>query len=97
MFPVELGSLLPHLLAFTEEHRAEGKALHDEFGRFQSELKAALEEIWDKNPGEDRTATVDTWASRMEEKEKERRVNPTERVPKPRFTGDQWRIKLFQP
>lgn len=92
----ELGNLLPHLLAFTEEHRVEGRALQDDFGRFEVELKNALEEIWEKQPGEDETAALDTWASRMQEKEKERRINPTERVAKPGFTREDWRVKPFQ-
>ena len=87
---------MPHLLVFTDEHRVKGRALQDDFGRFEAELKDALEKIWDKQSGEDGAPALDTWASRMEEKERERRIDPIERVVKPGFAEEEWRIKLFQ-
>ena len=93
---VELGNLLPHLLVFTDEHRVKGRVLQDDFGRFEAELKDALEKIWDKRSGEDGTPALNTWASRMEEKERERRINPIERVTKPEISEAEWKLKPFQ-
>ncbi|KAG5640489.1 hypothetical protein DXG03_008335 [Asterophora parasitica] len=47
---------------------------------FGEELKRSFEEIWFK-PAEE--ATQDSWATRMEEAERERRIHPIDKVPKP--------------
>jgi len=91
----EVGSLLPHLLHFTEEHREEGMALQDDLGKFEAELNAAVEEIWRKPTEPDGDTGTKGWAARMEEKEKERQANPIEKVEKPGLNRTDWRIQLL--
>lgn len=56
-------------------------------------IKEAVEEIW-STPSKD--AQVDTWASRMEEVEKSRQINPVERVVKPDLSlAKDWKIDLY--
>ncbi|KAK7472275.1 putative elongator complex protein 1 [Stygiomarasmius scandens] len=94
--------LLPHLLQFTPEHREEGLAMQQELAEFEVELNAAVEEIWAVQPGDlsDPTDSTprDSWAARMEEAEKNKRVNPVERVPKPEMSADKrdWKLKLYE-
>jgi len=87
----EVGGLLPHLLHFTLEHREEGMALQADMGQFEVELKTAVEEIWHK-PIETDDAGVKDWTGI---KEKERPLNPTERVEKPEVNGTHWQLKLY--
>ncbi|KAG6809392.1 hypothetical protein H0H92_000447 [Tricholoma furcatifolium] len=90
----EARNLLPHLLQFTPEHRDEGVAMQKHLDDFEEELKRSLDEIWFKPPEE---TTVDSWATRMEEIERERRINPVDKVPKPELPSSNkgWRINLF--
>ncbi|THV06651.1 pol II transcription elongation factor [Dendrothele bispora CBS 962.96] len=102
----EGSKLLPHLLQFTPEHRDEGLAMQRELADFETELKAAVEEIWAVTPplgdgsinSTENAPTRDSWAARMEEAEKNRRINPVERVPKPEMSGDRgdWKLRLFE-
>ncbi|KAJ7125399.1 IKI3 family-domain-containing protein [Mycena epipterygia] len=88
--------LLPHLSQFTPEHEAEGFALQAELGEFEQELVDAVEEIWKKPLEEEESAVQDSWAQRMEQKEKQRLVDPIERVAKPDTKGgEEWRMKMF--
>ncbi|KAG6878005.1 hypothetical protein C0993_000965 [Termitomyces sp. T159_Od127] len=91
----EARNLLPHLLQFTLEHREEGTAMQKQLADFEGELSCSLDEIWAKPPEE---APVDSWATRMEQVEKDRRTNPVDKVPKPELSsssGKRWRINLF--
>ncbi|KAF5365923.1 hypothetical protein D9758_006686 [Tetrapyrgos nigripes] len=94
--------LLPHLLQFTPEHRTEGLAMQQELADFETELSAAVEEIWavpaDRSGSASEAAPLDSWAARMEEAEKNRRINPIERVQKPELSADResWKLKLFE-
>ncbi|KAF8661467.1 hypothetical protein AX16_001304 [Volvariella volvacea WC 439] len=84
-------NLLPHLFQFTEEHREEGLELQMQISEFEKELQEALDEIWFR-PEED----GETWASRMEEIERKKQVNPVDRVTKPDFlAGKDWKIDLY--
>ncbi|KAJ7935380.1 pol II transcription elongation factor [Mycena leptocephala] len=86
--------LLPHLAQFTPEHEAEGFALQAELADFEKEFVEAVEEIWKKS-GED-AAPQDSWAQRMEDKARERQVDPIERVDKPDPKGtEEWKMKMF--
>ncbi|KAJ7133724.1 pol II transcription elongation factor [Mycena crocata] len=88
--------LLPHLSQFTPEHEAEGSALQAELAEFELEFVDAVEEIWKKPPVEDENAVQDSWAQRMEDKAKQRLVDPVERVAKPDPKGsEEWRMKMF--
>ncbi|KAJ7188994.1 pol II transcription elongation factor [Mycena filopes] len=89
--------LLPHLSQFTPEHDAEGVELQVELAEFEQEFIEAVEEIWKKAPvGEEETAPQDSWAQRMEDRAKQRQVDPIERVPKPDPKGnEEWRMKMF--
>ncbi|KAJ3564648.1 hypothetical protein NP233_g8162 [Leucocoprinus birnbaumii] len=105
----EVQNLLPHLLQFTAEHREEGGNLQKDIENFEVELGNAIAEIWAKpeepGQGEDVEGSAaaaavlppaDTWASRMEELEKNRRINPVERVPRPEMRkNDEWKMRLY--
>ncbi|KAG5650449.1 hypothetical protein H0H81_012203 [Sphagnurus paluster] len=91
----EARALLPHLLQFTPEHRRGGMLMQQQVADFGDELKHRLEEIWFK-PAEE--MPMDSWATRMEEAERERRINPVNKVPKPEVSNNGsngWRINLF--
>lgn len=90
----EIKKLLPHLLQLSQAHREEGVGLQVEFDHLQSELRAAIEDIW-KKPEADEPA-VDSWATRMQEKAKEQLVEPLQRVSKPEMSTSEWRLKLLQ-
>ncbi|ESK87867.1 pol ii transcription elongation factor [Moniliophthora roreri MCA 2997] len=98
----EAGKLLPHLLQFTPEHRDEGMAMQEDVAQLEQELKTAIDEIWTKTPvveGQDQEPVVpaqDSWAARMEEVERNRRINPAERVPKPDILSADWKLKLYE-
>ncbi|KAJ8489069.1 hypothetical protein ONZ51_g3188 [Trametes cubensis] len=91
-------SLLPHLLQFTEEHRAEAASLQQELQDFAAELSAAVEEIWKKAPeSEEPTETApapDSWAARMEAYEKQKHINPVDKVAKPELGKPEWKLRL---
>lgn len=87
--------LLPHLYQFTEEHREEGRDLQLDVNSFETELKEAIEEVWTRSDDEGNPAT-DTWASRMAEVEKNRQMNPLDRVSKPDVKGEKWKIDLYE-
>jgi elongator complex protein 1 len=89
----EIKKLLPHLLQLSQVHREEGVALQVEFDHLQSELRAAIEDIWRKP---DEPAPADSWATRMQEKAKEQLVEPLQRVPKPEMRISEWSLKLLQ-
>ncbi|KAJ7252430.1 IKI3 family-domain-containing protein [Mycena haematopus] len=91
----DVRQLLPHLSQFTPEHHEEGLALQAEVAEFEQEFFEAVEEIWRKPVGEE-TITQDSWAQRMDDKAKERRIDPIERVAKPDPKGnEEWRMKMF--
>lgn len=80
------------------EHREEGVRLQKDMARLGEELENAVEEIWGTPAGEEDKAVhvEETWASRMEELEKNKRVNPVERVPKPEMKGkEEWKMRLY--
>lgn len=92
----EARDVLPHLFQFTSEHREEGQALQAELSEFENELGKALEEVWTKAADED-VPPIDSWAARMEERERNKTVNPIDKVPKPELPrGENWRIRLFE-
>jgi elongator complex protein 1 len=90
----EAGNLLPHLLQFTDEYRGEGQRMQQRVTEFGEELKKSLEEVWYKPPEE---ITPDTWATRMEEIERERKTNPIDKISKPIVgqSDSDWRINLY--
>jgi elongator complex protein 1 len=91
--------LLPHLFQFTDEHRAEGLELQRDAKEFETELKAALDEIWARPaaPGEDEEVEpVDGWAARMAEIERNKAINPIDKVPKPDVSQVRdWQVNLL--
>ncbi|KAJ3966250.1 IkappaB kinase complex IKAP component [Lentinula raphanica] len=104
----EAKKLLPHLLKLTSHHCEEGIAMQQEVLELEAELGASVEEIW-STPTEqtgDETQTAlygppqDSWAARMEEMEKQRRIDPTKRVPRPELDdlgdGKDWKMKLLE-
>ncbi|KAF8845970.1 pol II transcription elongation factor [Paxillus ammoniavirescens] len=92
----EVKKLLPHLLQLSKEHRAEGIALQREFSAFEQELREAIEDIWKKPGSTEEPGPVDSWVTRMQEKEKERLIDPIERVPRPEVEAVEWGLKLLR-
>ena len=93
----DAANLLPHLLQFTEEHKREAKKLQADLESFEEELRAAVEEIWTKPASEGEATTEPTpdgWAARMLEHEKQRQVNPLDKVTKPELAKQEWRLRL---
>ena len=91
----EVKKLLPHLLQFSKAHRAEGEALQQAFSEFDKELREAIEEIW-KKPEAEQEQPVDSWTTRMQEKEKDRLIDPIERVQKPEMGVVEWKLDLLR-
>lgn len=89
----EARGLLPHLLQFTEEHREEGLSMQRLLLQFETELKDSLDEIWARPPEE--TPPLDSWALRVTEAERDRKVNLVDKVPKPIFPSSGWKVTLF--
>ncbi|KAL7277687.1 hypothetical protein ACG7TL_008619 [Trametes sanguinea] len=91
-------SLLPHLLQFTDEHRAEAASLQQELHEFSAELHEAVDEIWKKAPESEEKAepapAIDSWAARMEAYEKQKHTNPLDKVPKPELGKPDWKLRL---
>ncbi|KAF7980125.1 hypothetical protein HWV62_39551 [Athelia sp. TMB] len=89
----DVNNLLPHLQQFPEEYRAEGLSLKDDLSRLEQELKSSVEEIWKKPDDADNEFKAESWAARMDAKEKERQVDPLQRVEKPTvLEGINWRV-----
>ncbi|KAI0785729.1 IkappaB kinase complex IKAP component [Abortiporus biennis] len=87
-------NLLPHLFQFTEKHREEGLELQQEIVDFAQELQLAVEEIWKKVEREGEPTTPEGWAARMQEIEKQRQIDPLDKVAKPELTKRDWNTKL---
>ncbi|KAK0226513.1 pol II transcription elongation factor [Armillaria fumosa] len=91
----EARSLIPHLFEFTPDHREEGSNLQKEVDAFERELQETVEDIW-KKPAEEGETATDSWAARMEQVEKAKRVNPVDSVPKPELGRNaDWRLRLL--
>ncbi|KAI0697397.1 IkappaB kinase complex IKAP component [Cerioporus squamosus] len=96
----DTSALLPHLLQFTEEHRAEAASLQEDLRDFAEELSAAVQEIWKKAPeGEEGGAeggapSADSWAARMEAYEKRKNANPVDNIVRPELAKQEWKLKL---
>ncbi|KAG6878289.1 hypothetical protein C0992_008296 [Termitomyces sp. T32_za158] len=91
----EARNLLPHLLQFTPDHRKEGVGMQKHLADFGNELQSSLNEVWTK-PEEE--TPIDSWATRMEQLEKDRRANPVDKVPKPELSSgnkQRWQMNLF--
>lgn len=72
------------------EHREEGLRLQNEVEAFEVELKECIEEIWTRPVEVD---VSDGWAAKMAEVERNKAVNPLDKVAKPDlFQGKDWRM-----
>ncbi|KAI0669554.1 IkappaB kinase complex IKAP component [Trametes maxima] len=91
-------SLIPHLLQFTGEHKAEAASLQRELKEFNTELTEAVEEIWKKAPeneeGVEAVPPMDSWAARMEAHEKQKHINPVDKVAKPEVGKVEWKLRV---
>ncbi|KAJ3555021.1 hypothetical protein NM688_g2799 [Phlebia brevispora] len=87
-------TLLPHLFEFTEEHESEGMQLQDEIAEFAEELNVAIEEVWKKSQDTEAETFLEGWAARMQEYERQRRIDPLDKVPKPELAKQEWNQKL---
>ncbi|KAG7449880.1 Elongator complex protein 1 [Guyanagaster necrorhizus] len=91
----EARSLIPHLFEFTPDHREEGSNLQKEIDAFERELQETVEDIW-KKPAEGGESATDSWATRMEQVEKAKWLNPVDSVPKPELGRNaDWRLRLL--
>ncbi|KAI0686278.1 Elongator complex protein 1 [Cytidiella melzeri] len=75
--------LIPHLFQLSPTHHTEGVLLQTDVFAFQQELHASVEEIWTKTPQTDDGAEEEGWATRMKEYERQKRVDPLEKVGRP--------------
>lgn len=70
--------------------------MQEELSAFETELHAAIQEIWTKPPTvEGEVSSSDGWAARMQEYEKQRQIDPLEKVPKPELPSGQWNVKFL--
>ncbi|KAI6007771.1 pol II transcription elongation factor [Pisolithus orientalis] len=92
---VEVQKLLPHLLHFSELHRSEACVVQQDMEFFERELRDSIEEIW-QSPSTTENPAQDSWAKRMLAREKERLVDPLERVSKPVMESSDWGIGLLR-
>lgn len=86
--------LLPHLFQFTDEHSEEGEGLQDELDAFAQELKAALEEVWKRPEDAGGETSLEGWATRMQEYQKQRQIDPLLKVARPDLVKYEWNKKL---
>ncbi|TRM68918.1 IKI3 family-domain-containing protein [Schizophyllum amplum] len=84
----ETRALLPHLWQLSAEHRAEGAALQADVSDFETEMKSAVEEIWTKAPETDK-------GERSVLEQMQQKPNPVDKVAKPEFAKEEWRLKMF--
>jgi hypothetical protein len=59
------------------------------------QLKNAVEEIWQNETASTSDPQTGGWAARMK-REKQQRINPVEKVPKPAFSAEAWRLHLLE-
>jgi hypothetical protein len=71
--------------------------LQEDFAKFEVELQEAVEWIWQRtDENGELEVTEDTWRARMEQLEKEKRISPAEKVPKPEVDVKRdWALKLL--
>ena len=94
----EASHLLPHLFQLSPEHREQGEVLQAEVDAFGKELAEDIEWIWKKEELDpDKEPAMDSWANRMAEAERQRLINPSDKIAKP-FMDEKkdWRIGLFE-
>lgn len=71
-------------------------ALQQTFSAFDTELREAIEDIWKKHEAA-QEQPVDSWATRMQEKERDRLIDPIEHVQKPEMgVVEPWELDLLQ-
>ena len=71
----DVAQLIPHLLQFTDEHRAGARSLQNEVEVFHAQLQDALDEIWpSKTADGEQSVPTSSWAERMEEKRREKKA-----------------------
>jgi elongator complex protein 1 len=87
------------MLQFTNEHRAEGKALQMELVAFQEELSGAIEEVWTQPP---ESASRDVTAQNAAgvgippgASEAAKPQDPLGKIAKPQIVEPIWRVKLW--
>lgn len=63
---------------------------------FADELKQTIDEIWKKKllDDEDTEPADGGWAARMQEHEKQRQIDPLDKVAKPDLVKTEWNPKL---
>ena len=88
--------LLPHLFQFRDEHRVEGLELQEELSSFAQELRTVLDEVWKKSEEPEGETSLEGWAARMQEYEKQRQIDPLLKVSRPEQTKHVWNSKLPQ-
>jgi len=74
----ETAALVPHLLRFTPSHRTAARELQNEMATFSRKIAEAFDEVWPPSTEDAETTaeaaagSLDSWAARMAEREKER-------------------------
>lgn len=82
-------------MQLSKAHRVEGEALQEVLSAFDKELRDTIEEIW-KKTGVDQEQLADSWAARMQEKERDRLIEPIERVQKPEMGAVEFSLDLLR-
>lgn len=97
----EAEQLLPHLMQFSEGHRAEARSLQTEIDAFTAELEAVINEVWphkaeqmDEAGNPLPSTTTTSWAERMEEKRRQRQ-DAVQRIEKPEPSKVGWRVNVL--
>ena len=60
---------------------------------FSEELKTALEEVWKRPDDAEGETTLEGWAARMQEYQKQRQIDPLLKVAKPDLAKYEWNKK----
>ncbi|KAL1719857.1 IKI3 family-domain-containing protein [Schizophyllum commune] len=102
----EIRALLPHLYQLSPEHRAEGAELQADVAAFEAELKSAVEEIWTKAvegegeksglEHEGRSVLEQIERSVLAPMQQSQKPNPVDKVAKPEFSREEWRLTLYE-
>ena len=93
----DVAQLIPHLLQFTDEHRAGARSLQNEIEEFHAQLQEALDEIWpSKSADGEQSVPTSTWAERMEERIRNRKA-AVDAIIRPEFqrTEAEWKIEFL--
>lgn len=68
--------------------------MQDEIAEFSDELKATIEESWKKSLEAEAETSLEGWAARMQEYERQKRIDPLDKVSRPELAKQDWNEKI---